>query len=137
MADTFTITIPAGVAEDGTLRVEAFTCRRPTHGELDLGRFRRYVALMHDYQVRVAALEANPAEGAVEKIERLVMLGEEAATKVCEITRRAVRAIAPPTADELLDPAKVGDVAAAARCGDVALQLLEALVVPVAAALPK
>jgi len=119
--DTFIITV-AG---------EPFTCRRPTHGELDLGKLQRSSAVVVMYQQKIAEVEAHPeAEDADERVASYVELAGKAATRVRDMVRRALERIAEPRAAALLDPQAHGEEASVQRGFLAAAELYQTLARP-------
>lgn len=118
-----------------TIAGRPFQCRRPTHGELDMGKLQRLCGVFFGYQKRIEDVEANPEPGAAEKIASFVAIAAEAAEKIREMGRRTLERIAGPEAAALLDAAPTGEFEATQRALSVADQLFTALVPP--RALPK
>jgi len=110
---------------------EAFTCRRPTHGELDLGKLQRSSAVVVMYQQKIADVEANPgADDADEKVASYVELAGKAATRVRDMVKRALERIAEPRAAALLDPKAHTEEVSVQRGFLVAVELYHALAKP-------
>jgi len=110
---------------------ETFTCRRPTHGELDLGTLGRLSAIFFTYQEKIAAVERNPdGEDALDKVASYVKLAGDAAARVRDVVRRALARIAESRAAALLDPKEHGEEASITRGFLAAAQLYQALVKP-------
>ena len=113
-----------------TLRItdRTLTCRRPTHGELDVGMLSRILSVIVGYQKRLAVIEADPAPGAIVKVANLVGLVGQAAEEIRARVRRALATCAGPETLAWLDEGD--ETARAQRTVDVAIALVLALDVP-------
>ncbi|HVY62227.1 MAG TPA: hypothetical protein VHF22_11275 [Planctomycetota bacterium] len=102
-----------------------FTCRRPTHGELDLAMLSRLLQVVVGYQRKIAAVEDEPQTGSAVKVANHLALCAEAIEEIATRVKRGLRAIAPPDAVEWLG---TGDeLTRARRAVEVAVALIVAL----------
>src|SRR4051812_1048609 len=88
------------------------TCRRPTHGELDLAMLGRLLQVVIGYQRKIAALEESPEDGAALRVANLLAICGGAIDEVRQRVRKALAVTAPTDALEWLD---AGDELARAR----------------------
>ena len=73
---------------------KAVPCRRPLHGELDLGAVRRILSLVVESAQKVGVLMDEPVPGVARKIEKMMALNEDALTTLRDDLRRAIEATA-------------------------------------------
>lgn len=97
--------------QDDPPEARKFRCRRPTHGELDVGLLARLYGVFCGYQKKIADLEQDPQPGAAKLVGNYVAIGGEAAEEMRDRIRKALgRICADPSAAELLDADAPGSV---------------------------